>query len=627
MDSAPTSATVRSRKQLPSERARQKSTHSALFAKVDPTSTLRILAYFENEDSAVLKLPESAQGWRNIFEHFKPKASNHKRKRPWNILPTHVGDIILEHVLDTHQLEFLQRSKVGVYVCDFYEDKALLTKQSMQNFVELSMEKPDEVALRWIHVPIGKGLFQSTLEDIFLHCDDEDGRRPNTFVQSGLPEWPYPEMSMLTFINREDHIARMEALEKLQTLPRFSNIDAKANLCAVTQADLEWREGIMNKKLDFWETVQADFPATAAERICLRQDIGPLSGSSTSKDFKKQVLSHHKQFANASLVMNTLRGFNRSDGFLLTFANTSGIDYLTREFESLIEHPGYDFLYHPGASVLAHTMQAFRCSGIRRWKRKCNRSAAAWLMMYLFTEAAVTPHNIRGGRTAMEPLDAYLRVMQSLEKKKDEPWVYGQSPIVVREYQDYMAEIKAIESITSDNVRLLKSMLQDITAMEDSCNHLQCIRDRAAEEPDDEEDNSRWAPETMTQRLNWAIKLLEERSHDLARMETHFEKALKNLMEVCTVEQNDRSVVADTMNKAILVFTAITVVFLPLSFITSYLGMNLVDVRNTNLNQTEFWKWIGAAAFAISISALLYTWRRKLRDVTVESVNRAKKHE
>lgn len=95
-------------------------------------------------------------------------------------------------------------------------------------------------------------------------------------------------------------------------------------------------------------------------------------------------------------------------GFLLTFANTSGIDYLTKDFEMLTEHPGYDMLYHHDASVIAHTMHAFQHSGTRDWKCNCKERVAVWLIVYLFTEAAVTPHNIRGGRNAAEILDAYM---------------------------------------------------------------------------------------------------------------------------------------------------------------------------------------------------------------------------
>lgn len=41
--------------------------------------------------------------------------------------------------------------------------------------------------------------------------------------------------------------------------------------------------------------------------------------------------------------------------------------------------------------------------------------------------------------------------------------------------------------------------------------------------------------------------------------------------------------------KAIMVFTVVTVIFLPLSFVTSYMGMNTVDIRDMNQGQDLFW--------------------------------------
>lgn len=41
--------------------------------------------------------------------------------------------------------------------------------------------------------------------------------------------------------------------------------------------------------------------------------------------------------------------------------------------------------------------------------------------------------------------------------------------------------------------------------------------------------------------------------------------------------------------KAITAFTVVTVIFLPLSFVTSYLGMNTIDIRDMNSSQTLFW--------------------------------------
>lgn len=41
--------------------------------------------------------------------------------------------------------------------------------------------------------------------------------------------------------------------------------------------------------------------------------------------------------------------------------------------------------------------------------------------------------------------------------------------------------------------------------------------------------------------------------------------------------------------KAIFVFTVVTTIFLPLSFVTSFLGMNTTDIRDTTYNQSLFW--------------------------------------
>ena len=49
------------------------------------------------------------------------------------------------------------------------------------------------------------------------------------------------------------------------------------------------------------------------------------------------------------------------------------------------------------------------------------------------------------------------------------------------------------------------------------------------------------------------------------------------------------SLKAENNSKAILVFTVTTIIFLPLSFVTSYLGMNTSDLRSTNSGQSLFW--------------------------------------
>ncbi|KAH0553005.1 hypothetical protein GP486_006801 [Trichoglossum hirsutum] len=61
----------------------------------------------------------------------------------------------------------------------------------------------------------------------------------------------------------------------------------------------------------------------------------------------------------------------------------------------------------------------------------------------------------------------------------------------------------------------------------------------------------------------------------------------------------------DNNNKLILVFTVVTVIFLPLSFVTGYLGMNTADIRSMANRQPLFWAIALPLTFTILAIALL----------------------
>lgn len=61
-------------------------------------------------------------------------------------------------------------------------------------------------------------------------------------------------------------------------------------------------------------------------------------------------------------------------------------------------------------------------------------------------------------------------------------------------------------------------------------------------------------------------------------------------------------VLEEDNSKAIFVFTVVTAIFLPLSFFTSYLGMNTADIRNMNRSQSLF--WIVAAPVTVVVLGL-----------------------
>jgi Mg2+ and Co2+ transporter CorA len=72
---------------------------------------------------------------------------------------------------------------------------------------------------------------------------------------------------------------------------------------------------------------------------------------------------------------------------------------------------------------------------------------------------------------------------------------------------------------------------------------------------------------------------------------------------------------ADNKNKAIFVFTGVTIVFLPPSFFTSYYGMNPRGVLDTNRTEAYFWKVCGSSAFGVVLIVCLYAFRYHIRQV------------
>jgi len=89
-------------------------------------------------------------------------------------------------------------------------------------------------------------------------------------------------------------------------------------------------------------------------------------------------------------------------GFLLTFSPQTGLDYIGRDFQDSLADP-LGLIYNPKASVIAHCAEMFKSSGTSTW----HRPTVEWLMVYVLTEAAVTPHTIRDGYGSMTVLNAY----------------------------------------------------------------------------------------------------------------------------------------------------------------------------------------------------------------------------
>jgi hypothetical protein len=148
--------------------------------------------------------------------------------------------------------------------------------------------------------------------------------------------------------------------------------------------------------------------------------------------------------------------------------------------------------------------------------------------------------------------------------------------------------------------------------------------------------------ETAQDRLKWAINCLQRdfdvfnglledlrTSYTAVRIPKlkgervkHWRYWEKQLFQLRSIEQNEIVIRTDIMNKAILVFTAVTIVFLPLNFFTSYYGMNVKKLIGPNTDVAYFWKLCGTIAFLIILSVSLYAFRHRIKHL----INRSRHH-
>ena len=107
----------------------------------------------------------------------------------------------------------------------------------------------------------------------------------------------------------------------------------------------------------------------------------------------------------------------------------------------------------------------------------------------------------------------------------------------------------------------------------------------------------RGVPSLSQDVINRILKSVKERIDDFDELQGQAET-------VRSLAAQSISLKAESNGNAIIVFTVVTIIFLPLSFVTSYLGMNTSDLRNMASTQTLFWAIGAPVAFVVLGTAL-----------------------
>jgi len=272
----------------------------------------------------------------------------------------------------------------------------------------------------------------------------------------------------------------------------------------------------------------------------------------------------------------------------------NGVDYLDRDLSKHLRETEELISDNDDASVIPFLMNKFEKTGTSTWYKE----TVEWLLVYLATELGPTPHNIRQGHNAPSVLHTYHAVIRQLKQRRFEPWKRNESVKLVREYLSCSDELYSIKLVLTKKVALYKNLRNDCERFD--------MEDTMANTPINPHG------ETYVDRISWAIDSMQEQLEDCERLSSDLLHSLDALFQLRSIEQNELAIVADSQNQAIMVFTGVTIIFLPLSFFTSYYGMNLKGIANTNKNEAYFWEVCGTAGFLIVLTVCMYAWRHKV---------------
>jgi Mg2+ and Co2+ transporter CorA len=91
-----------------------------------------------------------------------------------------------------------------------------------------------------------------------------------------------------------------------------------------------------------------------------------------------------------------------------------------------------------------------------------------------------------------------------------------------------------------------------------------------------------YSTSTLTDPMQQVLENLRRELVDFSELKENSNNLINRTIQLVNIKLEDHS-------KAILVLTVTAVVFMPLSFISSYFGMNFTDIRNTTRTQGLFW--------------------------------------
>ena len=502
----------------------------------------------------------------------------------------------MDDLVDLVKQQYPPRGLLTVHVCDFGVGYAKHHEITLGQVEEFWQSKPDNVDVRWIHAPLGLGLAHSSVEDIYLH----DGAQGRAFTNATKGGWPYLDTEILNLRSRDGFQEMRDVYLLLKDLPGFDTKlekhiwDGENN--ASLQSDIDWRANHLGTQASYWNLTASDMPWQMMEGMAM-VGYGPTEGlKPIGREVERQSISKHPFYRGAQLVRNPFRTFHRDDGFLLTLSPMAGVNYLDKHLNRHMSEPPDTVFYNDDASAVGHVYQAFADQGSATWHRR----TVEWFLIYLLTEVGCTPHTIRQGGNAPSIEAAYTTIIQDLKRRRYDKWVRGETVKLVRDYLTCVDELTSVKAIIQKKVEFFTRISVDVKRFE--------AEDMKAMLMPNNQNG-----ETMNSRVDFALNIVKHQCDCYERLLIDLKQSMNALFQLRSIEQNELAIVSDSQNKAVLVFTGVTIVFLPLSFFTSYFGMNLAGIVNSELNERWFWRVCGTVALIIVLLVSLGAFRHRMK--------------
>ncbi|EHK27037.1 uncharacterized protein TRIVIDRAFT_196917 [Trichoderma virens Gv29-8] len=126
---------------------------------------------------------------------------------------------------------------------------------------------------------------------------------------------------------------------------------------------------------------------------------------------------------------------------------------------------------------------------------------------------------------------------------------------------------------------------------------------------------SRYTTETRVREFRAEVQYGNVQLHQLIERRREIDNLATRLWILKDQVKQTIEIMEEDHGKAIRVFTVVTLFFLPLSFVSSFLGMNTADVRNSEWNQQIFWVTGIPMTIAVLSLAFIYGYKgEEIRD-------------